>query len=44
MAKVLLGNAARTTRAVNSGTPSSDRGSNDISHNRSTSDHATQED
>jgi hypothetical protein len=40
MAKVPLGNAARTTRAVSSGTPSSDRGSSDISPHPSASDQA----
>jgi hypothetical protein len=40
MARVLLGNAARTTRAVSSGTPSSDRGSKDISPYPSASDQA----
>ncbi|MGW1529916.1 hypothetical protein [Streptomyces sp. NPDC002159] len=30
MAEVSLGDKARTTRAVSSGTPSSDRGSSDI--------------
>ena len=44
IAKVPLGNAASTTRAVSSGTPSSDRGSSDTSSYPPVSDHATQQD
>ncbi|MEU9540175.1 hypothetical protein [Streptomyces mirabilis] len=42
MAKVPLGNEARTTRAVSSGTPSSDRDSNDIPPHHPANDHSHQ--
>ncbi|MFF4519834.1 hypothetical protein, partial [Streptomyces mirabilis] len=39
-----LGNEARTTRAVSSGTPSSDRDSNDIPPHHRANDHSHQQD